>query len=128
MFSNPKNSKKLINYSCEFCDFVSCNKNDYRRHNQTQKHFINVFQSEKTRKNSYKCSCGKIYKDNSGLWRHKKICTINETFENEQIETHEENINNNINIEQQLKNTEVLIQYLLHLLTFQTPIYYKVIR
>jgi hypothetical protein len=30
---------------------------------------------EKTQKNSFACECGKIYKDNSGLWRHKKKCT-----------------------------------------------------
>jgi hypothetical protein len=35
---------------------------------------------QKTQKNSYECHCGKTYKDNSGLWRHKKKC--NPTPEN----------------------------------------------
>jgi len=77
MVSNEKNSKKLIQYICEKCDFITCNKNDYKRHNNTKKHFNVNYQwksMEKTQKNSYECSCGKIYKDNSGLWRHKKKC------------------------------------------------------
>jgi len=83
MFSNEKNSKKLkknsINYTCEKCDFNTCNKNDFTRHNNTKKHLINVSQClsiDNTQKNSYECNCGKIYKDNSGLWRHKKKCEI----------------------------------------------------
>jgi len=80
MFSNEKNSKKLLNYVCEKCDFITSNKNDYNRHTQTKKHKNHIsqcFSIEKTQKNSYTCKCGKIYKDSSGLWRHKKICNIN---------------------------------------------------
>ena len=32
----------------------------------------------KTPKNPYACICGKIYKDSSGLWRHKKVCKLND--------------------------------------------------
>ena len=80
MFSNEKNSKKLIEYLCEKCDFVTCNKNDFNRHNKTKKHISNdsqCFSMVKTQKNSYECICGKKYMDNSGLWRHKKKCNIN---------------------------------------------------
>ena len=80
MFSNEKNSKKLIEYVCEKCDFVTCNKNDFNRHNKTKKHISNdsqCFSMVKTQKNSYECICGKKYMDNSGLWRHKKKCNIN---------------------------------------------------
>jgi hypothetical protein len=35
---------------------------------------------EKTQKNSYTCDCGKKYKDNSGLWRHKKKCNNGENI------------------------------------------------
>ena len=79
MFSNEKNSKKLIEYLCEKCDFVTCNKNDFNRHNKTKKHISNdsqCFSMVKTQKNSYECICGKKYMDNSGLWRHKKKCNI----------------------------------------------------
>jgi hypothetical protein len=81
MVVNKKNAKKLINYNCEKCYFSSCNKNDFNRHLQTEKHKINHFQSfstSKTQKNSFDCECGKKYKDNSGLWRHKKKCQYDE--------------------------------------------------
>ena len=74
MFSNPKNSEKLCDYSCEKCDFNTSNKNDYNRHIKTKKHISNglpSFSMEKTQKNSFICECGKQYMDNSGLWRHK---------------------------------------------------------
>jgi len=83
MFSNPKNSEKLSDYLCEKCDFNTCNKNDYNRHLKTKKHISNDFSSfsmEKTQKNSYTCDCGKTYKDNSGLWRHKKKCNEGENI------------------------------------------------
>jgi hypothetical protein len=87
MFSNPKNSEKLGDYSCEKCHFNTCNKNDYNRHLKTKKHVSNCFQSfsmEKTQKNSYECDCGKKYKDNSGLWRHKKNCKIDANVDTEE--------------------------------------------
>ena len=100
MFSNEKNSKKLMKYSCNKCDFNSCNKNDYNRHVETQKHLSNdsqCFLSKKTQKNSYDCDCGRTYKDNSGLWRHRKTCTFtqnitmdaDEKTEKESTENHE---------------------------------------
>ena len=87
MFSNPKNSEKLCDYSCEKCDFNTSNKNDYNRHIKTKKHISNglpSFSMEKTQKNSYTCDCGKTYKDNSGLWRHKKNCKIDATVDTEE--------------------------------------------
>jgi hypothetical protein len=88
MFSNQKNSKKLLNYSCEICDFNTSNKNDFNRHLQTKKHKINDFQCfsmENTQKNSFSCKCGKIYKDNSGLWRHKQKCNYHEENNVEEV-------------------------------------------
>jgi hypothetical protein len=95
MFSNDFDPKKPLNFSCNICDFSSCNKKDYSRHINTKKHIFNVsqgFSIEKTQKNPYECNCGKIYKDNSGLWRHKKKCDItndsdsnSETIDKEQL-------------------------------------------
>jgi hypothetical protein len=70
--------KKPLSFMCEICHFITCNKKDYTRHLVTKKHKINVSQcnsTEKTSKNPYECICGKTYKENSGLWRHKKVCT-----------------------------------------------------
>ena len=59
--------------------FTSNNKQEYENYLQTiqQKTPKNPKKPQKTPKNkitNYICSCGKKYKDNSGLWRHKKKC------------------------------------------------------
>jgi len=77
-----KNSK----YTCTYCNFMTGNKNDYKRHLFTSKHLINVEKHDKdtngyekdihfTQTTLSKCFCGKEYKHSSGLWRHKKKCT-----------------------------------------------------
>ena len=85
MFSNEFVPKNPLSFYCKMCSFNTSNKKDFNRHNITKKHIVNVFQSEsieKTQKNPYECNCGKTYKDNSGLWRHKKKCL----FEDKEIE------------------------------------------
>ena len=83
MSVNDVNPKKPQTYVCESCDFITCNKKDFNRHNQTKKHELAVsqcFSMEKTQKPQYECHCGKQYKDNSGLWRHKsKGCSVKGT-------------------------------------------------
>ncbi len=69
-----KNEKK---FSCLYCDFITCKKTDFNRHNLTQKHKNNVLTTVDNEKNEkkYKCEiCDKKYKDRAGLWRHKKKC------------------------------------------------------
>jgi len=69
-----KNSK----FICENCKFITGNKNDYNRHLLTSKHKFSTlstdFSTDFTQKYKYKCNCGKLYKDRSGLWYHKKSC------------------------------------------------------
>jgi hypothetical protein len=83
MISNdfyPKSpQEKPIVFICQKCDFISSNRKDYKRHLLTKKHKINECQLlsiKKPQKTQYHCSCGKVYKDNSGLWRHRKKCKI----------------------------------------------------
>ena len=89
MISNPENPKNLVIFYCKFCDFNTCNKKDFTRHNNTKKHNFNKnqgFSMVKTPKNpkpNYECKCGKIYSDNSGLWRHKKKCDIKDESSDE---------------------------------------------
>jgi hypothetical protein len=80
-----KNAKKRKNYNCEICAFVSSNKFDYDRHILTRKHINNDKSNHFEPKNAKKrnliiehvCSqCNKIYNSKSGLWSHKKKCTI----------------------------------------------------
>ena len=69
----PKNTKKFYCINCNF----GCSKlYDYNRHIETVKHksTINQQEYEKKTPNHYICDCGKIYKERTGLWRHKKKC------------------------------------------------------
>ena len=80
MFSNNFTPKNPTFFSCNLCDFNTCNKKDFTRHNNTIKHKNKIIQSESINFSQnypkHSCtSCGKVYKDNSGLWRHKKKCS-----------------------------------------------------
>jgi hypothetical protein len=85
-----KNEKK---FCCKFCDFNTCKKTDYERHNSTLKHKNNVLTTHDNKKNEkkYRCECcEKEYNDRAGLWRHKKKCfDINTPFNNEEEKTSE---------------------------------------
>uniref|UniRef100_A0A6C0KIR9 C2H2-type domain-containing protein n=1 Tax=viral metagenome TaxID=1070528 RepID=A0A6C0KIR9_9ZZZZ len=71
-----KTQKKSIKYTCNNCDFVSCNKTDYIRHLSTLKHKKTFLEINGNEKNAYfSCNnCYKIYKTKSGLWKHNKLC------------------------------------------------------
>tara|TARA_B100000524_G_scaffold287764_1_gene162834 strand:- start:4319 stop:5194 length:876 start_codon:yes stop_codon:yes gene_type:complete len=92
----PKNAEKFI---CEKCHFKCCKKSDWTRHIATRKHKMITNDNEKTPKNAsyiYMCNCGKQYKHNSGLSRHKLKCkyvdvNISEQFE--EIGEKDDNVN-----------------------------------
>ena len=87
MISNEFVPKNPLNFSCEKCDYITCNKKDYNKHINTTKHKINENQCFSIPKSpkipKLECVCGKVYKDNSGLWRHKKKCLEKETESND---------------------------------------------
>ena len=75
-----KPQKTLLKYYCEICDFNTSNKKDFSRHLMTAKHKMisngnlkNPLPIMETSK-ELKCSCGKVYKFESGFSRHKKTC------------------------------------------------------
>jgi hypothetical protein len=76
----------------------------------TAKHIKSMFSNEKVAKvanESYICcNCNKKYKDNSGLWRHKKKCF------NEVKNEVKNDIKNKSNIPND-ENTQELIKYLM---------------
>jgi hypothetical protein len=86
----PKNSKKLPEYNCDFCDFKCCKKIDWERHIVRPKHIKNendnkmiTNDNDLTPKNSlFTCNCGNAYKYQSGLSRHKKKCDTKNQEEN----------------------------------------------
>lgn len=83
-----KAQKSAQKYNCLICDFKSCKLYDYNRHLSTSKHIRNLNYSEeeidleikkaffakKASKIDFICNCGKSFKSNSGLWKHKQLC------------------------------------------------------
>jgi len=103
----PKNAKK---YYCEICDFDSNKLSEYKRHLGTKKHKSTENQQNQQEKrqktpNSYVCECGKTYKERTGLWKHKKICTYvePEVKEDEKVKHTVEKVET---IDDNLKNSE----------------------
>ena len=81
MFSNKIQQNSSAKFFCEICDYHTSRKCNYDEHLLTAKHKSAMFSNEKTAISSAKfmCpKCSKLYKDNSGLWRHKKKCNTND--------------------------------------------------
>ena len=77
MFVNPNPAKNGNKFFCENCNFATMRKSSYDDHVLTLKHQKSMFvnpKPAKTCKNNICQFCQKSYKDNSGLWRHKKKC------------------------------------------------------
>lgn len=77
---NPKKSPKY--FSCDFCHYNTCNSKDYNKHLNTRKHkcFQNGNKMETKNPQTteiFECTCGKMYKTRSGLWKHMKSCNNN---------------------------------------------------
>lgn len=75
----PKSSKF---YECKLCHYNTCKFSQYQRHIGTDKHKNRQNETNETKKvpKSSKfssCSCGQIYNSRTSLWRHKKVCDIN---------------------------------------------------
>ena len=74
-------------FNCDVCAFNCVLKGDYIRHLNTSKHKVNTHSSTENQQNLEKnmhkkfiCDkCNKEYKERTGLWKHKKQCTFQET-------------------------------------------------
>jgi len=103
-----KSQKNRISYCCKTCDYHTYNKFDYFKHNQTNKHIGNILEingPQKSQKSQNKndCICGKRYKTTAGLWKHKKICKLeDDNNSNINIENIDDNENNGEPSEKQL--------------------------
>ena len=90
-----KGEKGQLEYYCEPCNFKCCKKYSWERHINTTKHTKttnnNTLATLKGEKGQiYVCdSCSKKYNDRTGLWRHKKTCKIENTFEKNKNKTDE---------------------------------------
>jgi hypothetical protein len=68
-----------LKFTCEACDYSTSNKKDYNKHLLTDKHKKHDASTNFNNKsheipNHSVCECGKMYKERSGLWRHKQKC------------------------------------------------------
>ena len=89
MISNQKVAKSSDEFLCEICHYCTSKKFNFDKHLLTSKHINSIIINQKVGKvckssTQFVCpNCNKIYKDNSGLWRHKKKCnSINEMQNN----------------------------------------------
>jgi hypothetical protein len=79
MDSNKILPKIGSKFYCQKCDYGTCKKSSYDDHLLSNKHIKSIY-SNKILPNQglsipkHECLCGKVYKDYSGLWRHKKKC------------------------------------------------------
>jgi hypothetical protein len=82
--ATEKSEKSDTNFYCEICDYNCFRKYDFNKHNLTSKHKKQQKSTENSEnsENKFTClNCKKIFKDRSGLWRHKKKCEKIENIE-----------------------------------------------
>lgn len=86
MLAIEKIAKNRKVYRCEYCDYSTSNCFDFNKHTKTIKHSqsglsmaiddFSMVCDKKIATKSFQClTCNKVYKDNSGLWKHKKKCS-----------------------------------------------------
>jgi hypothetical protein len=80
---SPKIARK---FSCKLCNYSTSKLFDYKKHLSTDKHQKKRNDSKLVENDSdlsqkvaelYKCECGRMYKYDSGYYRHKKECKLN---------------------------------------------------
>ena len=85
IFSNQIQPISSSVYACDICQYKSRKKSNFEEHLLTRKHQsamgskLEINQIQQNPAKPFCCqNCGKAYKDNSGLWRHKKKCYNNQ--------------------------------------------------
>jgi hypothetical protein len=117
--STNNTSKKHHKFCCEDCHFECSKKGDYNRHLLTRKHIESTNSNKDSVKNitAHICNnCNKIYKERSGLWRHKKKCSMNQgkNMSNVVVDNTTDNKSSSVEIDKEmvikmlLKNQEVM--------------------
>ena len=85
MVSNQILPKFCPKFYCENCHYATSKKSSYNDHLTSLKHTKSMVSNQilpKFCSKKYIClNCNKTYKDNSGLWRHKKKCGVDKTPE-----------------------------------------------
>ena len=105
-FLMPKNAKKKY---CEKCDFTCSKESNWKKHLTTAKHMkeINGNVGNEQTAVLYECDiCNKEFKTKSGLWKHKKKCSIGQGENN--TKNTEFDIDKDFLIKMLLKNQDVI--------------------
>ena len=100
--ANQKNSQKTLVFVCESCDFKCCKQNEYKRHLETNKHFMLTNANKKTpisEQQIFNCICGNPYNHKSSFSRHKRTCLIYKSSKEECANTETTHDNKNENID-----------------------------
>jgi hypothetical protein len=79
----PKNPGNPPTYVCDYSDYNTSNKKDFKKHNLTKKHIYNKDNKSTTQTTSHHntgyacvCVCGKSYNHRASLYNHKKKCIM----------------------------------------------------
>jgi hypothetical protein len=111
--SNKILPKICSKYFCKNCDYTTSKKSSYNDHLLSAKHIKSINVNEILPKfcSRFVCqNCNKSYKDNSGLWRHKKKCKEEPKKDNEDSEKHDENLEEKIKETKNLSQLEVITE------------------
>ena len=127
-FGNKNQQNSAFKYYCSFCDYGTSRKCNYDTHNSSLKHYKNTkmetfliknqqIQQSNTQPIYYQCElCKKMFKNRSGLWKHKQKCN----FIHDDINYNTEDMYQGINI----KDKDALV---LHLLKQNSELQNKII-
>lgn len=95
-----KEQKVATFYECIFCDYKTSKKFNYQKHLSTQKHKNRENAKNANKKEqkvaNYECLCGKTYKFQSSLSKHKSICKS--SIENQIFAPEKKQLNDDIDI------------------------------
>ena len=66
-------AKNINKNVCDKCNFTCSKISDWTRHILTAKH-VGCHSATEITPTTLRCDCGKIYKNRTGMWRHKQTC------------------------------------------------------
>lgn len=125
--TNIKNNSNNNNYKCDYCQYECFQKKHIDQHMSTRKHKNMVEEIEKINeykkkineckennaepeKKEYKCiACGKVYKNMSGLCKHRHICKKKLLQKIQEKEAISKTIHNECEVESSVEPTEELV-------------------
>ena len=113
--SVPKSSE---NFTCKCCDYNTTRLSQYTRHVLSAKHkkleistdFNNLSTDFNKKSSKFECQCGKVYKERTGLWKHKKVCDFEELLSEDEEESEKEKITDKELIIMLIKQNSQLIE------------------